>query len=300
MGRKAFTLVELLVVLLIIAILGSLLAFTLPGFQQRSRAAKGGQAVQTWLVYARQRAMYERSPRGVRFYVEKGANGSMVSRTIQYIEQPQDWHHGTPLIPNATTDPLYVVVKQRPKQQPSDPEDTVLSEGQVEPGDYLEVHGTGQVYLIVGTSASNAAKPNVIDKISLLPPGLSLSPTIPAPLTTPTEQYRVMRACRISGDERASLPDEVAIDVDMFTKYAAQAAAIDAVPPKISNGYFDVLFAPNGSVMNSPGSKTILWVRVEKDTEFDHNPTLVVVTTNSGNVSAYDPATAASPFANVK
>lgn len=291
--RKGFTLVELLVVLVIIAALAALIAFTLPGFQQRSRAAKGGQAVQAQLTYARQRAQYEQTPRGVRFHMEQNAAGWWVVRVMQMIEQPDDWKAAQPpnstvgrLVADASNDPKYVKVVGG-------------TNGDIDPGDYLEVNGTGQPHLIVAVGPSDPMQPTVIDKVQLADPGL------PNALTSPVEEYRVMRAYRVSGDEPVRMPDEVVVDCDMFAKYAALNDKFDPIFPKIVYAgavpqYFDIMFSPRGAGINAPGSKTILWVRVEKDTEFDHNPTLVVVSNLTGNVSAFDPVAAANPFGNVK
>src|SRR5262245_7743972 len=112
--RLAFTLVELLVVLAIIAMLGALLAFVLPGFTDRTRAANGAQALEQALKYARQRAKFEQAPRGIRLTFEPRDVTVPVpaAKTIlqlpvivqyQYIEKPEDFvGEGRPLM----VDPL--------------------------------------------------------------------------------------------------------------------------------------------------------------------------------------------------
>jgi prepilin-type N-terminal cleavage/methylation domain-containing protein len=309
--RKAFTLVEMLVVLTLIAILAALLVFTLPGFIDRSRAANGASAVQGWLNYARQRAQYEQEPRGVRFYVEQDDPNDPLSpwwsRKAQAIEQPDDWQGG-PLV----ADPLNATDAHYIKVTGAD-----FSSGAVQEGDYLEVNNTGQVHWIqvktadpnseAGIQPSNPAQPNVLDKLAIGLPGL------PNPITEPIKDYRIMRAPRVAGDEPMLLPEHVAIDMMVYANpaYGTSYQSKNSFAPRLINNsadgkykYFDVMFAPNGRFLDYPGAMLILWVRMDDaKTDFEGSPTLLVVSTNSGAVSAYDPvppSVGPNPFAKVK
>lgn len=301
--RKAFTLVEMLVVLTLIAILAALLVFTLPGFIDRSRAANGASAVQKWLNYNRQRAQYEQSPRGMRFYVEQDDPTDPLSpfwvRRAQAIEKPDDW---TPsgqqqLVadPLNQTDPRHIKVTG-----------VNFQNGAVAPNDYLEVNSTGQVHQIIAVGPSDPTQPNTWDKLTLAASGL------PQPITEPITNARIMRQPRVAGDEAMQLPERVIIDMGVYKTHAAAFLSKNAPMPAVvtdsaGGKHFDVLFGPSGQVLNlSPfGAMVILWVRMDEPntTEFDNNPTLIAVSMNSGSVSAYDPVppgAGPNPLAKVK
>lgn len=307
--RKAFTLVEMLVVLGIIAALGAMLAFALPGFIDRSRAANGASAIQGWLNYQRQRAQYEQAPRGLRFYVElldpTDPLSPPVVQRAQAIEQPDDWTGGleadpppvdrlspVPLLP----DPNQEIVKLKILG----PTDFGFRDA-IKVGDYFELNGTGQVHRIVGMSATpNPVNPAAIDRIHLETPGL------PNAITNPCRNYRIMRQPVVAGDEPMNLPTRVYIDLAVYATHSAAFTAKNAPPPKVvtdvaGGKYFDVLFSPSGQVLDQRGAMMILWVRMDEPnaTEFDYNPTLLVVSTNSGAVAAYEPVKGA-PLSKVK
>lgn len=296
--RKAFTLIEMLVVLLIIAVLAGLLAFAMPGFLDRSRAANGASALQGWLNYQRQRAQYEQAPRGLRFYVENlepsDITSPLVVRSAQAIEQPDDWR-GVELLPESLANPEIVRIKIM----------GITDFGfrdAVKLGDYFELNGTGQVHRIVGMSSTmNPLNPAALDRLHLEAPGL------PNAITSPCRDYRIMRQPVVAGDEPMNLPDRVYIDMGVYATHATAFAAKNALPPQVvvdSSGdkYFDVVFSPSGRVLDQRGAMTILWVRMiePNTTEFENNPTLIVVYGNSGAAAAYNPVVGSNPFAKVK
>jgi prepilin-type N-terminal cleavage/methylation domain-containing protein len=288
--RDAFTLVEMLIVLAIIAALAALVAFTFPSFQERSRAAKGGQALQAWLNYARQRALMEQAPRGLRFMISPSAlTGGFVVRECQYLEQPDDYTGGT------------LLFEHDPSPGAANPPTKVKLTGggdlaAIEKGDYLEIYGTGQVHVITGIDPSIGT---LFFASSPLPP----SRTLDVGQTEFTTHFRIMRRPRVTGDEPLKLPEEVVVDYPLYAKYENPAGKnLNAFfPPRVPNDtspqYFDILFAPNGALIGSAGAMTILWVRTEKTEndaaspppEFRNNPTLIVVYAHSGAVAAFDP-----------
>ncbi len=305
--RAAFTLTELLVVLALIALLGALLAFVMPSFRDRSRAAKGGQAVQGWVSYARQRAMYEQAPRGVRFMFAPAtlAGGTTLGVVeCQYLEQPDDYIGGPLTMPNTS-------VLNEVKVNGAN-----FSDGSVEPGDSLEILGNGLIHHINSTPlginggiqpSDPVNFPNVFDK-------LILDSNLPNAINSPITNYRIIRKPRVTGDESMKLPNGIIIDLNLtFTGPPGGTGYLNwggFVPstlqftnlPLKTQGYFDVMFAPSGTLLETGGSKLILWVRTQDGVnEFDGNPTLIVVYTGSGTVAAYDPNTkSANPYALVR
>src|SRR5438067_973411 len=65
-NRSAFTLVEMLVVIAVIVALLSLVAAVAPRFGERQRPSRGAGQVQSWLNLAKQRALRDQRPRGIR------------------------------------------------------------------------------------------------------------------------------------------------------------------------------------------------------------------------------------------
>ncbi len=82
--RRGFTLIELLVVIGIIIILASLAAAFLPNLDRNKGVPNAATQVQGWLNLAKQQAMRDGAPRGLRIIHD--GNGQATS--IQYIEQP--------------------------------------------------------------------------------------------------------------------------------------------------------------------------------------------------------------------
>src|SRR5919109_3199681 len=89
--RDGFTLIELLVVIALLLVLAGLVVLFLPRVQESQRAARGGTITQGTLQIARQRAVRDQAPRGVRLMVDL-STGYVAA--LQYIEQPDDFSGG--------------------------------------------------------------------------------------------------------------------------------------------------------------------------------------------------------------
>ncbi|HXG09621.1 MAG TPA: prepilin-type N-terminal cleavage/methylation domain-containing protein [Gemmataceae bacterium] len=66
LGRPGFTLTEMLVAIVIIVIVAAITAALVPRIGQQERAARGADRLQRWLLIAKQRALSERTPVGLR------------------------------------------------------------------------------------------------------------------------------------------------------------------------------------------------------------------------------------------
>src|SRR5262245_38835826 len=92
-ARRGFTLIELLVVIAIFIALAAMIAVAAPKFGERQGPTRGAAQLQTWLNLARQMAIRDQRPRGIRILVPAG--GALAeanySRELQYIEQPADF-----------------------------------------------------------------------------------------------------------------------------------------------------------------------------------------------------------------
>src|SRR5207248_9342123 len=93
-NRPGFTLIELLVVMAIISFLAALLVLIGPGLLKSEKAARGAQTLQGLLFVAKQQALRDRNPDGIRLLQD---NDSYV-RSFQYIQQPGDFTGGKVMV----------------------------------------------------------------------------------------------------------------------------------------------------------------------------------------------------------
>src|SRR5262249_32709872 len=134
----------------------------LPRVQERQRGAKGAEQMQQWLLTAKQWALRDRVPTGIRLW--QSQQGNKLVRELQYIQQPEVFSQGRiqevpqPVMtrfPDGTQKPLTrcafaganfagggVVQAGNFDQAP------------VQAGDYLEVQGGGLVHRIVAVEDS--------------------------------------------------------------------------------------------------------------------------------------------------
>src|SRR5262245_11737695 len=88
--RRGFTLVEMLVAIGILTVIATLSIAVIPKIQERTKASKGGDQIQGWLLIAKQRALRDRVPSGVRLIVDPDG----YVRNLQYIQQPDKFTGG--------------------------------------------------------------------------------------------------------------------------------------------------------------------------------------------------------------
>jgi prepilin-type N-terminal cleavage/methylation domain-containing protein len=100
-GRRAFTLVELMVAITILVILSALAYLIVPQMMARQIASEGASQLQGWVIMAQQRAKRDQAPRGIRLNLSQGSNPQYVT-DLQYIEQPDDYYFNGAQITNLT------------------------------------------------------------------------------------------------------------------------------------------------------------------------------------------------------
>jgi len=312
--RAGFTLVELLVAMGIIVLLTGLLVAMLPSLASQTAEANGAANLQGWLNVARQKAIRNQSPFGLRLFIPDVT--TMYVTNCQYIEQPDDFASGS--TPNGGGAPVAQVQVTTATTLVAN--DTInfapaIAGGQnvdltggfgigsdpslwpVQLGDFVEINSSGLMHRIT-------AIPTPIQ--------LVLATGTPNPIGTGTTNWRILRAPRPIGEEQLALPTGVIVDL------SAATSGYGFVPPLFSltnngvvvGGYADVLFSPSGSVI-TPGAPqqafTALWVR-QPDTSpngnpnnpFAGTPTVIAVFQGTGLVAAYPPvSTAPSPYVDI-
>lgn len=182
--RRGFTLVELLVVMSLIAILATLAIAFFPNAASSQVEARSGTLVQGWLTMAKQRAMRDQAPRGVRLWVNNTtffAGATLMTNVVtncQFIEQPPDFpgNSGVTIMGGSPTNP------QDPNSIMFMPAGVgILVNGYlpinaaqteywtVQPGDYLEVLGTGLMHQITQIGLPDAKNNLNADYVRISP-----------------------------------------------------------------------------------------------------------------------------------
>jgi prepilin-type N-terminal cleavage/methylation domain-containing protein len=267
--RRAFTLVELLVVIFLIVILVGMTVYI--GLQPfaNQQTAEGASQLQGWLTMARQRALLDRAPVGLRLFPDP--NNPKFLTQAQLIQQPDDFSGGECHSP---------YVKGVPVLNELSFTSVDLTGGfakqelwSVQPGDYIQVQGNGLRHRIATVS----------------PQKVQLDSNLAQPISTPTNHYSILRAPRLLGTEVMKMPSTVAIDVanSQYPLNPLNSAPPRQLSPLPAKTTVDILFAPSGEVLQVLGGsatgRLVLYVRDSTLSDIhDGEPTLIVVYTSSG------------------
>jgi type II secretory pathway pseudopilin PulG len=268
-------LVELLVVMTIIIIIASITAAVLPSILRNGKAGQGANLIQGMLLAAKQRAIRDRMPAGVRFVIQQDTVTApsgmrrLVSTELDYVVQPDDFV--------VTGDSLTISGSTTPFTAQSTTMDfggglgvgsanVVAEEQPVQIGDFLELAGGGLVTSIVGVQQTGGTGPYNQLKINS-------NPSTGFPVT----DYRVIRGPRRApGEDSVKLPADVAVLIaDLpttatgFGNYTYYSLNVPARKVPFGSAtqasyYYEIVFSPTGTVTGlgtSSGDKICLFVR---------------------------------------
>ena len=266
--RRGFTLVELMVAIVIIIILATITVLFLPNVNEQTRAARGADQVQGWLLLAKQWALRDQSPRGLR--AVEDPPGSGLVRSFVYVEQPEV------LVPRVNGNVAQmsananIVTLAAPYSQLST---------QLRAGDYLQALG-GPVRLITAIAAGNQGQAQP-------PTLLTLQSAFPNAVAA-TQNYRFFRQPTPMANESPLEFRDRGVIVDLSGS---------KLPPD-STGFRTILFHPNGSVIGTGATehRIILYVRDENADRSQGSPTLISVNTRTGFISAHPVNFSGDPF----
>jgi prepilin-type N-terminal cleavage/methylation domain-containing protein len=280
-SRKGLTLIELLIVIALMATLATLVAlYVLPSFQDNKNVVRGVDRVTTTLLIAKQRALRDHTPRGVRFLTP---GGSLQVTQLAYIELPATYV-GSPA-PNASTfsstsgSPT-VTFQNVDFQGGADTNN--FDEYQVQPGDYFRDLNGPQPYQISGVSASPA-------QLTLFTPS--------SQTWTNSTKFEIVRQPRqITGESLITLPNNVIVDLALVP--ATNQVPLRTLPVAGGASYYEILFDPSGGTtsLGSSNSSAMILLLIRDATA----ATAPALDPNLGRILAINPRTgfiAAHPIA---
>jgi type II secretory pathway pseudopilin PulG len=305
------TLVELLVVLAILVFLAVLGYALVPSMYSKQRRVSAVDQLTIWLMTARQRAKRDMEPTGLRLLpvtddqgkVVIQPDGSVFVRQLQYVQQPEPLTGG-------------VVTKDGPsggqcesirqgvvtfRQVDFVGAGSTIDEYLVQPGDYLELRGGGNVYVIAGVER---------DRLYLS------DSTINDAEFVPTTQYRIIRQPRpLLGEKTLEVPGDTVIDLgppsatdlasgQPLSFLSPTPTRSVKVPERLIGGgttprqlVLEVVFSPSGAVLGSQSGKVILWLRDATAIPPDlGSPSLLAIPISTGFIAAHDVAPGANPY----
>lgn len=276
--RNGLTLIELLVVIGIVVTIAALTVLLGPALLKQDRAATGASRLQGTLFIAKQQALRDRSPYGVRLIKDNPNDPASPVRALQYIRRPDNFSGGQVEV---VLDPMSNVYS-RVNYTGVDPTGgfTNAADYPVLPGDYIQIGGQSEpLKQITGVTKTGPTQGYFTVAVAY---GSAISPT---------STYQIIRGPRpVPGEEAIALPDDVIID---FTVVGTQprsrmtADVLNLTPP-VSN--YDILFSPSGQVLGPAGAdgKIILWVREDSPEGLNSDQqSLIVIFTRSGMIAAY-------------
>jgi prepilin-type N-terminal cleavage/methylation domain-containing protein len=295
--RKAFTLVELVVVMALIILLASIAAAVVPGILRDEKVTQGANLVQGMLLTARMRAVRDNVPCGVRLYQSTDPNGNTVSNELAYITQPTDFSYQYDTLTffssntarAAAADFAGGLATASVTGTTATPE-----EFPVHFGDFLEINGKKVPTLILSISQSSAVTgTNRYDTLTLLNNLWPPTQTFPAT----AQSYRIIRGPRrMPSEDSVHLPTDVVVLLkDSASTAYGQIPQRQMTDPGGSSNkyYYDIIFSPTGTLVgnDSGGSSgapvgsglVMLYMWDSSRTNVtDGDPALVVVNPRSG------------------
>jgi len=302
-SRRGFTLIELLVVMTLITTLAGLALLIIPSINTNRRAADAADRLQQWLLIARQRALRDQAPRGVRLILDPAdATGNTV-RELQFIETPDNFAPGngiTLFVRQMASSPLPT---SNPGYQPLPRTVQISSDitSFIREGDLLEITSVTNtqsgIYRIAGPNTWPWFTP--APAFPIPGPGTQFEVTSEIKEAKDADlvlssNYRFIRQPKpLVGEEPLKLPDGVVIDLRTYP--------LGVMPTKGVRPPLDILFAPSGAVVVGNGyidngtfktvsanGKIVLHVR---DEEGAGASTLMTIYTRNGLIAAHPPNT---------
>lgn len=272
--QQGFTLIEMLVVMGIIALLGALGVMVFSAFQSDG-PEQGAQSLQGWLSIAKQRALRDNGPRGIRLELERVQSSTnppqdfVFCRKLTYIETPPDFTGG---VVQTGTDPNSGSGFAQFSKDLSGGLGNATQLWPVQVGDFF----------LVATDAPR--------RITAMIDANTVQLDAPPPMHTPTSDYRIIRHARpVRGEETLSMPEACVIDIGTFDLNSNAFSSFRSLVSLHDLDHVDILFNPSGEVISQANrGKVILWVRNPDEGLNAREQTLITVYTRTGQIAAHE------------
>lgn len=183
--RRGFTLIELIVVVTLMLFLAGLAALFIPSATSSAREANAAVLVQGWLNMAKQKALRDQAPRGLRLW---NKNNDLQIYECEFIELPDPFSAEPVITAPASLSSVIFQGLAIANGYPASPNQWL-----VQPGDYISIN-QGQMHRITNL-AVNAG--TIVATLN--------SPMVAA-LPSPTSNYYILRSPRPVGDETLQMP----------------------------------------------------------------------------------------------
>jgi len=245
-ARAGFTLIELLVVIgLILVLVGITVSISYSGLIDGHKTVGAGDRASGWLLIARSKAQREGAPRGVRFII----NGTQI-KEAQYLEVPE------PYIPRSDGTPGGPRVRISEDGAGNRTATLVGADltdlnNNIANGDTLSLSEFG--VLVRLDSAALPLVPVSGPNTGRLPVNGQFLPQLgPSTQFSTTGVGFIRKARPMLGEPILQLTGDNAIDFTLSSSQVVRNTVENSV---------DILFAPNGEVLNTTLGRSILWVR---------------------------------------
>ena len=221
--RAGFTLVELLVVISILAILVVMTVTSINFALSSDLTRSASRQVQSYLAGARDRAIYAKEPRGVRFFLDP--NNPTAVTSMVYIAPSPDWQQG-------------VIRMERIDTPPYDGTLDAIQQVRGRGTDWRFLYERGQ--LVEGTRIKIPGD----DSGSWYTVALGNSPIAKSPSTYNSNTDEVLRLTTAYRDAGTSDPDEVVA----FTPGSGPTTYLLELPPVVLSGEEPTLLPNNTGI----------------------------------------------------
>ena len=312
--RGGFTLVELLVVMSLFIVLATMAVLVVPGLKDKQGVSRAADQFQGWLLIAKQRAVRDQAPRGIRILPD--LNGAFT--VVQYIEQPEDYMPiGTLRVsPDANDTTPFLTTTRTLNTAPAG---FAIETGLVNVGDWIQLtdSNTRQTYRIAAlnppaplnaTSIALSSNVQSAENYRLLRSGETPKPALSAMSrfdfvnSATTKQFRIVRGMKpMSGEATQQLPVSVVLNIrNNIPPLPAVATQPPSSTPGLSDAQFaagvpfDIVFMPSGQLKDSTSGQIIL--RIDPAAGVGGASSLIVIYARTGAIVSHPVADGADPF----
>ena len=264
---RAFTIVELLVTLGIMAALAAMTVFAMGPLQDRSAVNGGAALVQTWLNTARQRAIRDKVPSGLRFLAGSSLPSQSASPNPLYVTRMVYLEGGTELFgtlyggPGGSGGTTFVLTTAIPSTlyQPlsSANNDTIV----INNGLPRAITGGAGTSLAISSAWPYAIPQTAPEPYRILRGPLAISGN---GVGSDSENILTMpRGSCVNFDPKTTLSTLYPGGIDLGNYNVSQNANLNYVPKSYFDNIkgLDIMFAPDGTVMApATNNPILLWI----------------------------------------